>query len=268
MAAWNAALPDAGLRGNPPQIHLMPASIEQHQVEIERNAAFWKAKPLLRSIYTRFYEEIRGKIDPAIPGRVVEIGSGIGNLKQHLREALCTDLFPNPWLDLVCDACHLPFTPGSVSHLVLFDVFHHLQRPVAFLNEAQRVLTAGGRIILIEPYISAASWAAYGLFHHEPVAWRAPIEFNSEPPSHPAYYAAQGNATRLFFQQKKGWLPAGLSLVESRAFVSFTYLLSGGFSKPALIPEKLFPVVQRLDRVLSPFPRIFGARCLVVLRKS
>ena len=47
----------------------------------------------------------------------------------HLPGAVTTDLFPNPWLDLACDGYELPFRPASLSHLVLFDIFHHLRAP-------------------------------------------------------------------------------------------------------------------------------------------
>ncbi len=62
----------------------MTAPLTQHQAEIERNRRAWDGKPLLRTIYAGFYRRILALIDPTIPGRVVEIGSGIGNLKAHL----------------------------------------------------------------------------------------------------------------------------------------------------------------------------------------
>jgi SAM-dependent methyltransferase len=178
----------------------MTAPLTEHQAEIERNLRAWNAKPLLQEIYTGFYRRILALIEPAIPGRVVEVGSGIGNLKEHLPAALATDLFPNPWLDLVCDGYELPFRQASLSHLVLFDVFHHLRAPNAFLREARRVLVpSSGRLILFEPYISWSSCPVYGLLHHEPVAWREPINLAQSLPRPRDYYAAQGNATRLFF---------------------------------------------------------------------
>ena len=106
-------------------------------------------------------------------GKIVELGSGVGNLKSAIPHAICTDLFPNPWLDAVCSAYAMPFENGSVSHLVLFDVFHHLERPNAFFKEARRVLTNEGRVIIFDPYISASSMFVYGLLHHEPIAWNA-----------------------------------------------------------------------------------------------
>jgi SAM-dependent methyltransferase len=243
------------------------APLQQHQVEIERNLRAWQQKPLLQKIYAHFYERIIALIDTQIPGRIVEIGSGIGNLKLCLPQALSTDLFPNPWLDLVCDGYELPFQAGTLSHLILFDVFHHLRAPAAFLREAQRVLGNGGRLILFEPYISCASWPVYGLLHHEPVAWRAPIDLSDSTPRPRDYYAAQGNATRLFFHRDKSGWPRDWAVFYTRASASFSYLLSGGFSKRALYPAAWLAQFERLDEVLSKWPRVFGARCLVGLKR-
>jgi SAM-dependent methyltransferase len=240
---------------------------EQHQVEIQKNLRSWEAKPLLQQVYASFYRHILALIDPRLPGRVVEIGSGIGNLKAHVPSAICTDLFANPWLDLVCDGYELPFTDASLSHLVLFDVFHHLRAPNAFLREARRVLAPGGRLIFFEPYISWASLPVYGLLHHEPVALKEPINPAVSLPRPRDYYAAQGNATRLFFRREiPGW-PEGWEVFHARAFSSFSYLLSGGYSKPALYPAGCLGFMQRCDEFLSRWPRLFGARCLVGLRR-
>ena len=241
---------------------------DQHQLEIQKNLRSWQAKPLLQKIYASFYQRIVALIDPKIPGRVVEIGSGIGNLKTHLPAAITTDLFPNPWLDFVCDGYELPFMDGSLSHLVLFDVFHHLRAPNAFLREARRVLSSKGRVILFEPYISWASYPVYGLLHHEPVAWKEQINLADSLPRPRDYYAAQGNATRLFFRREiSGW-PAGWTVLHANAFSSFAYLLSGGYSKPAMYPAGCLSAVQGCDNFFSHWPRLFGARCLVCLERS
>src|SRR5437773_10537755 len=113
----------------------MSMPLVQHQTEIQRNLVAWQNKPLLRRLYSKFYERIVALLDTNLSGRIVEIGSGVGNLKSHLPSAVSTDLFPNPWLDVVCDGYELPFVNGSLSHLILFDVFHHLRAPNAFLRE-------------------------------------------------------------------------------------------------------------------------------------
>ncbi|MDB6021580.1 MAG: Methyltransferase type 11 [Pedosphaera sp.] len=244
--------------------------LAQHQLEIQKNLRAWNAKPLLQKIYAGFYQRILALIDTQIPGRIVEIGSGIGNLKTHLPSAITTDLFPNPWLDVVCDGYELPFANETLSHLVLFDVFHHLRAPNAFLREARRVLTPRGRIILFEPYISWSSFPVYGLLHHEPVARKAPINFATELPRPRDYYAAQGNATRLFFHREIANWPEsqGWAILHTRAFSSFSYLLSGGYSKPAMYPGGGLNMFRSWDELLSNWPRLFAGRCLVVLQRN
>jgi hypothetical protein len=257
VEAWLAAAAHGDVRGAPFEVFCV-TPLQQHQVEIEKNRLAWEQKPILKRIYDGFYKQIIGQIDPQLKGQIVELGSGIGNLKTHLPNAITTDLFPNPWLDLVCDAYHLPFADSSISHLILFDVFHHLRYPLAFLKEARRALN--GRLILFEPFISYSSFAAYGLFHHEPIGWTRVID-QSETVSDRSYYAAQGNATRLFFRGKiNGW-----RMVYANASSAFHYLLSGGFSKRALYREALLQPLTAMDRSLSRWPRAFGARCLIVL---
>ncbi len=239
--------------------------LDQHQDEIQKNLGAWQQKPLLQKIYGQFYQRILSLIDPQLPGLIVEIGSGIGNLKAHYSQAICTDLFPNPWLDLVCDGYELPFADGSVSHLVLFDVFHHLRAPKAFLSEARRVLSSSGRLIFFEPFISWSSYPVYGLLHHEPVGLRQPIDFREHLPRPRDYYASQGNATRLFFSNQHANEFKGWNIFHTEAFSAFSYLLSGGYSKPSCYPSSWLGSIQSLDARLSRWPRLFGARCLVGL---
>ncbi len=235
----------------------------QHQLEIQRNRQVWESKPLLREIYAGFYQRIARLIDPAIPGRIVEVGSGIGNLKPHFPGTISTDVCFNPWLDAVCDAYEMPFGNHTVSHLILFDVFHHLRAPKCFLKEARRVLSREGKLVLFEPFISWFSHPVYGLFHSEPVAWRGEVDLSESLARPRAYYAAQGNATRLFFRHECDTILEGWSLFHAEAFASLGYLLSGGFSKPSFYPARWLPLLQRLDARLSRCPRLFGARCLI-----
>jgi hypothetical protein len=103
----------------------------------------------------------------------------------------------------------------------------------------------------------------YGLLHHEPVAWGREIERAETLPRPRDYYAAQGNATRLFFRREiPGW-PEGWKVFRAEAFSSFSYLFSGGYSKPAFYPAGWLKSVKRCDDFLSRWPRVFGARCVV-----
>jgi SAM-dependent methyltransferase len=232
-----------------------------YEEEIDRNLGVWKQKALLRDVYTQMYTKIARWIDPAIAGRIVEVGSGIGNFGEFRSDVLLTDQSIQPWIDLTCNAYRLPFRRRSLSHIVMVDVFHHLSAPRAFLDSAGDALADGGRIIVLEPYISLMSSVVYGIFHDEPIAWRAKIE--TTPTAE--YYAAQGNATRMLFGDLD-WLP-GWRAAHRERFSALGYVLSGGFSRPAFYPRRWLPMFDAIDRGLSHFPRLFGARCLIVLQK-
>lgn len=239
--------------------------LEQHQTEIQGNLQVWHKKPLLHDIYASVYSRVIALINRSAPEPVVEIGSGIGNLKTFLPGTISTDLFPNPWLDMVCDGYELPFRDASVSHLILSDVFHHLQAPNAFLREARRVLTKKGRVILSDPYVSVSSYPIYGMLHHEPMANSDAIDFTESFPRPRNYYAAQGNSTRLFFSDEFAGWPNGWNVFHREAYAAFSYFLSGGYSKPAFYPRSCLGAIQAIDRKLSRWPKLFGARCIVGL---
>ncbi|HEY1172314.1 MAG TPA: class I SAM-dependent methyltransferase [Verrucomicrobiae bacterium] len=241
--------------------------LQQHQKEIQANQAVWAEKPLLRAVYAGLYARILPHIDVRTPGIVLEIGSGMGNLKTHLPTAVCSDLFRGPAIDVMCDGYDLPFADESVSHLVLFDVFHHLEVPKAFLRSARRVLKPGGKIIIMDPYISLSSYVVYGAFHHEPVAMGDLIRKEDVFPGPRHYYAAQGNTTRLFFRDEwPEWLQ-GWNVRHREPFSAFSYFLAGGFSRRAFYPLGWLPFFRKLDRCLTPWPKLFGGRCVIVLEK-
>jgi SAM-dependent methyltransferase len=240
----------------------------RYESELAQKVRVWGQKPLLRQIYAAHCARIREIIDHHRAGPVIEIGSGIGSLHSAIPGSIATDFIFAPWLDIVCDGYRLPFRSGRVSALILFDVFHHLEAPVAFLSEAKRVLTHGGIVLLFEPYVSVTTLPIYGLLHSEHLRWRSPIDARDTPPTATNYHSAQAIATRMFFGRDQSELLDGWSVVHREVVASFSYLLSGGFSHSAVYPRVLLPGLQRIDRLLSRWPRLFGARCLIVLSPS
>jgi len=249
----------------------MPIDVGQHNLEIHANAERWRRKPLLQEIYRGFYLEIAKELRRDRAGETVEIGSGIGNLKDVVPDALATDLFPNPWLDQVENAYALSFANGSVANLILFDVWHHLQYPGTALAEFQRVLAPGGRLVIFDPAMGLLGRIVYGLFHHEPlglrdeICWWAPAGLS---PAEMTYYAAQGNAQRVFFNDEwvarlSDWRP-----VRKQLLAAVSYVASGGFSGRQLYPRSLLPAFRAVDRLAECIPALFATRLLVVLEKK
>ena len=244
--------------------------IGQHNVEIERNLRSWNRKPVLRLAYRDFHTRIAAHIDPSLTGTIVELGSGIGNIRDVIPGVIRTDLFPNPWIDQVENAYALSFQAGDLSHLILFDVFHHLRYPRTALRECRRVLERNGRVILFEPYMSLAGRLVYGPFHHEPIAFDEPIHPDAPPTFSPAaddYYAAQANATRVFWRGAHPEILDGWDVIARERIGGWPYALTGGYSKPQLYPGALYGVLSKFDRVLSAIPAAAALRTLIVLRR-
>lgn len=241
-----------------------------HREQILRHHAYWDKKPALREVYSGFYRLIASHLSGLPGGKVVELGSGIGNIKETLPDCITTDMFPTPWSDQVENAYHLTFEAESVSDLILVDVFHHLQFPGTALVEFNRVLMPGGKVLLFEPCISLLGLLIYGIFHQEGIKINHSIQWTARSDHsliNPEYYTSQGNATQIFLDhsyrdQLKMW-----GKVEIIRLSAATYLASGGYTKPQLITERAFPILRMTERFFDLFPMIFATRMLVVLTK-
>jgi SAM-dependent methyltransferase len=245
-------------------------AINAHNKEIHINIENWKRKPLLRDIYKSFHEMIQSQLTSQVSGVVVELGSGIANITEVIPHCIRTDLFPNPWIDRVENAYALSFEAFSVSDLILFDVFHHLRYPGSALKEFHRVLATGGRVIIFEPCISLLGFLIYGPLHKEPIGYREEIQWNAPPDWNPSdldYYAAQGNASRVFLRREHDAASLGWNVIMTKRLSSLSYVASGGFSRPQLYPDWALPIMQKIDKVLDRIPLVFGTRLLVVLEK-
>lgn len=246
------------------------SSNQQHLDEILLNKEAWDAKPALQEEYYRFFRKIASKMSLEVghpDRRVVELGSGMGRLADVISDVIKTDLWENPWIDKVCSAYQLDFEDASISDLILIDVFHHLETPAAFFKEAGRCLRPGGRVHIFDPFISLFSWPIYGLAHHEPVGRARDINWSDKAPDSPGYYAAQGNASFIFFRNASETPFPGFKVEFRDRLACWTYLLSGGFSKPALYPASMKSLLQGLDKILDVCPDVFAGRCHIVLEK-
>ena len=245
-------------------------SIHLHQDSIEKNSDYWNRKPLLQTLYGDFYRLVAKNLSTLPESNIVELGSGLGNIRAVIPNCLRTDLFPNPWIDQIENAYQLSFRDESVSDLILTDVFHHLKYPGTALKELFRVLRRGGRVIMLEPCISALGFLVYGILHDEPIAvtkkiaWEAPAGWS---PDHIDYYAAQGNASRIFLGERFRHKLGDWRTIKTQRLSAIAYAASGGFSKPQLYPTSALPLIRKFETLLDLFPILFATRLLVILEK-
>ena len=176
------------------------------------------------------------------------------------------------------NAYQLSFGDATVSDLILFDVFHHLHYPGAALREFGRVLRSpdpwsgqpGGRVLIFDPCISLLGRVVFEALHPEPVAYRDAIVWDAPPgwdATRPDYYAAQGNATRIFFGAERSALSQRWDIIHRQRFSAIAYIASGGYSKPQLYPDRFYPLLRSVEMALDLAPALFATRLLVVLEK-
>ena len=245
-------------------------SIARHEDEIRVNAGSLQCKPLLRRIYADFHRKMAEWLPAELSGGTAELGSGIADITTVIPDCIRTDLTAREGISRVENAYRLTFPTASLRAILMFDVFHHLRYPQQALEEIARTLQPGGRIVLLEPGVGLLGRLVYGMLHPEPLALTDPIQLTAPPewsPDDIDYYAAQGNATRLFCWRKPAIQFAGLKVLKVQMLSAVSYVASGGYSGPQLYPGRLLPVMYALDRVLDYFPRIFGTRLLVVLER-
>jgi len=228
----------------------------------------WERKPVLRTVYGDFYDRI---VSACRPGVTIEIGGGIGNLKQRLPQVFSTDIQHGPWLDCVVDAQRLPFASATVANIVMVDVLHHLEFPLNFLREAERVLVRNGRIVMIEPAITWASTLFYRLFHPEPVRMsRDPLVAGDPDPKRDPYDSNQAIPTLIATRDRERLraLVPGLEIKGVDWFSLAVYPLSGGFKRWSLVPAGIAPLALRAERLLEPVIGRFTAfRMMLVVEK-
>jgi SAM-dependent methyltransferase len=230
--------------------------------------AVWEKKASLRAIYRDMFDRIALA---CVPGPTLEIGAGIGNLKEHLPEVIASDIQFSPWLSLVADAQKLPFRQGALANIVMVDVLHHVEFPLRFLRAAADILKPGGRIVMVEPAITWGSSFFYRHLHQEPVDMSADIFRDGTPdPTRDPYAANQAIPTLLARHRERFHSLVPELKISSVAWFSFAvYPLSGGFKPWSLVSESAALRGLALERRLeAAFGRLFGFRMLIVMERQ
>lgn len=253
----------------------LPTEVRERTLaRFEEHRRAWHCNRALRTCYRDWYGLIRANLPSAALGPWVEIGSGPGLGKAFIPEMLLTDIVQAPWHDRQVLAESLPFPPATVGALVLFDVLHHVAVPPVFFAEAERVLRPGGRIVLIEPYVSPLSYVVYNRFHEEPAILSvdplAAPSVASDGAKDP-FTSNQAVPTLLFARdgaRRFARMFPSLVVTRVRRFAGLAYPVTGGFGRRPFLPFPLWRVLYSLERLLPEVAfRLFGFRMLVVIEK-
>lgn len=235
---------------------------------LDRHRKVWAKKASLRAVYQSYFQNILNLSSSHHP--TVELGSGPGFFKAFFPDLIATDIEPTPWIDAVVDGGDLPYANSSVGNIVMVDVFHHIARPMQFLQEATRVLKPGGRVVMLEPWTSLLGYIFYRHIHHEGA------DKNIDPinPFVHGKEAFDGNAAvpTMLFTSKNGQPPPGhlegeLHVKQVKKIPAISWLLTGGFQPYCLLPKWLLPVARGLDLLVTPLATMIALRAIIVLEK-
>ncbi|HQQ94943.1 MAG TPA: class I SAM-dependent methyltransferase [Bacteroidia bacterium] len=222
-------------------------------------------KPFLKRVYEDWYKAMFVYL-PQGKGKVLEIGSGGGFIKDLYPEVISSDIQDLPNVDMVFSAEKMPFAGEALSAILMLNVFHHIPNPHLFLKEAERCLRPGGRVIMTEPANSTLGRFIYKRFHHEPFDEKGPRQIEAgKPLSHSnqalpyIYFERDLDVFKIEYPR--------LRILQVKYHSPFRYLLSGGVSRSPLLPYFLYPLVQFKEWILSPFCKQLGLFCTVVVER-
>lgn len=247
-----------------PKIRDCPYSLDDPR-RTQLHGELIRRKGLLNSLYRQWYRDLIRWA--GTPEKVLELGSGAGFMKELYPSVITSDVLELSGVDKVADAMALPFEDKSLNAIVMIDVFHHIPKPLKFLQEAARVLKPGGRVVMTEP--SARSWGTwiYRNFHHEPFEKDAGWELEGSG----ALSSANGALPYIFFERDLDKIAPKikpLHLTIRYHHTPLRYLLSGGVSMRALCPGFMHSVLEAFEKGMTAVSGNFAMFQTIVLENQ
>jgi len=242
-------------------------SLDDPQVSLMHREIILK-KVFLKKLYLDWYKTFQYWALNVPDGKLLEIGSGGGFLKDVIPEVITSDIFDLPHCDMAFTAEKMPFEDDSLSCIFMIDVLHHIPDCNQFFTEAARTLKKGGKAVFIEPANSLWAKLFWINFHHEPYSPEAKDwSFPTTGPLSGSNIALPWIIFERDLSKFKEQFP-NLKLRSLQYHTPFTYLLSGGVSFKSFLPGWTFEFCRGLERLLSPLNRQIGMFQTIVIEKD
>ena len=223
------------------------------------------SKPILQLLWRGWYKEIEPFISK--DGLNIEVGAGGGYASTYFKNLIQTDVVKTPHINMCCDASAFPFKDSVLDTIVMIAVLHHFKNIDEFFNEARRVLKKGGRILMVEPYVSYLSYPVWKLFHYEGCNLKS-LSIDSN--EHARIDANIAIPTILFKKKRKQFEKnyADLKIIHENYHTVFHFFVSGGYTYPSLIPKFLLPNLVKIEKTLQPLGKWLGSFMTVIIQKD
>lgn len=207
----------------------------------------------------RYLKYLYSKIENSLVGnKILEIGSGAGLSVNFIKrqKIILTDIlsWPQGKVQGSINAINLPFADNSFDSVFSLDAIHHMEFPVKAIAEACRVVRPGGRVVIVEPYISYFSFLVYKMFHKEQTTWNYKISPDGSVTSSTASEGEQATLQAMFYDDK--WIRYIQKLTKKELkfqrsyFSPISFFATGGLSNPLPVPAVLISIIIRLEKIL------------------
>jgi SAM-dependent methyltransferase len=236
-----------------------PRTTARRRGIIQQNKFLWR-------VYDEWYRSLASHI-PEGPGAVLELGSGAGFLHKYVPGLIASEVFECPDAHIVLDARCLPFSSGSLKAIAMVDVMHHIPENRAFLREALRCLRPGGKLVMIEPWVSTWSRPIYTRLHHEPFE---PDALDWTFPESGPLSGANGALPWIIFERDRKRFEVEfreLEIKRVQPIMPFRYLVSGGVSMRQLMPSATFSLWRKLEAWFCIWPQHWSMFALIELSR-
>ncbi len=222
--------------------------------------------PFLKAIYDEWYVMLAREL-PSGEGEILELGSGGGHSASVIPRLITSEAFPSPDVRIIVDAQRMPFASRSMRAIIMTNVIHHMPDVRRFFAEASRCLRSGGKIVMIEPWVTPWSRFVYAHLHPEPFHPEAgDWSFSSTGP----LSGANSALPWIVFERDRGKFESGfpdLAIEKIHLFLPFRYLVCGGVGMRSLMPSFTYSAWANLEKMLKHKMSRLAMFALVSLRR-
>lgn len=221
-----------------------------------------------------YYKWLYSKIEKELPakGKILEIGSGYGMSKDFIDS---TNVYRTEYMTNVplgvqggVDASNLPFDDESFSSTFAVDAIHHIPNSLMAIKEMLRVTKMGGKVILVEPYVSFMSYPIYRMFHDERTSMNLDFANHKNWVTEAPEDGDQGvmqNILKMINDFRKEIIFDKIQVVY---FSPFSFFATGGLSRPLSIPRSFIRALVMLEKYIpSRILKLTASRFIIIFEK-
>lgn len=186
--------------------------------------------------------------------KTLEIGSGSGISKYFLNNVITTDQRNSSNIDLRFNV-YKNKLKDKVKNILMIDVLHHLHRPCAAINNLKKSLSKDGKIIMLEPYISPASFIFYIITSffgpREKLGIFKKIDLSTKK---------KGLKKKFDFVMQPQKFARTLKIKNIRYISEYFYMFSGGLSfykVQNFVPQFIYKFLLNFDDFLNKSKNIY-----------